>query len=295
MRQAAVFIPPFMEPQLQRAKGAARLEFKRRNDQTVLADLRQSGCFKIRLPKAQADRPVEAVMINTSGGLTDGDDLTGEFILQPGTMASLTTQAAERAYQARALPAQVSNHLKMEGDSSLFWLPQELIFFDGAKLNRRLSIDMTSSSRLLAVEQIIFGRTAMGERVENGSLEDHWDIKIDGKAAYSDHLSLGPAIGEQLSDPTMADGALSMASLVYAGPEAIDHLPVMQQTAARMDEIDGIEAAATCLGPVCLLRALGTDAFKLRREIRSLLNIFQRRLLRLPDQAPDPLPRVWDL
>ncbi|MEM6810232.1 MAG: urease accessory protein UreD, partial [Pseudomonadota bacterium] len=56
------------QPTLQRARGRARVGFKRRGDQTVLADLHQSGCAKLRLPRRSKDAPGEAVIINTSGG-----------------------------------------------------------------------------------------------------------------------------------------------------------------------------------------------------------------------------------
>ena len=102
---------------------------------------------------------MEAVLLNTSGGLTDGDTLSNEISWRAGTRATVTTQAAERIYRA-ATPdvARVATRIRIEDDCLACWLPQETIVFDGARLARTLEIDMQSSSRLVALESIVFGR-----------------------------------------------------------------------------------------------------------------------------------------
>ena len=61
-------------PPLQRAVGAAAITVKA-DGGTRLERLFQDGCGKIRLPRDHAARSLEAVMINTAGGLTGGDRL----------------------------------------------------------------------------------------------------------------------------------------------------------------------------------------------------------------------------
>ncbi len=65
-----------LAPPLERAAGQARIAFKRRNGVTALADLYQSGSAKIKLPRHHSGEVLEAVIINTSGGMTDGDTFT---------------------------------------------------------------------------------------------------------------------------------------------------------------------------------------------------------------------------
>ena len=94
---------------LQRSTGAARIAFKARDGRTVLDDVHQSGCCKVRFPRPDPGATTEAVLINTAGGLTDADRLTVEARWRPGTCAVVTSQAAERVYRSRDLPARVAS------------------------------------------------------------------------------------------------------------------------------------------------------------------------------------------
>lgn len=64
-----------------------------------------------------------------------------------------------------------SNRWKLRPARSLAcWLTQETIVFNGARLERELEIDMTSTSRLVALESTVFGRRAMGETVAHARI-----------------------------------------------------------------------------------------------------------------------------
>ena len=86
-------------PALQRARGTGRIALKRRGDTSVLDTLYQQGCAKIRVPKTHGDW-LEAVLINTSGGLTGGDHMAWQVDTAPRTHAVVTTQACERIYRS---------------------------------------------------------------------------------------------------------------------------------------------------------------------------------------------------
>ena len=72
----------------------------------------------------------------------------------------------------------------------LDWLPQETILFDGSALVRRLEVDLAGDARLLAVEAVVLGRAAMGERITGLSFVDQWRVRRDGKLVYADALRL---------------------------------------------------------------------------------------------------------
>jgi hypothetical protein len=68
---------PASAPALQRAQGRARIRLSSGGGHsTRLTDLFQEGCLKVRLPRPLAHGEVDAVVINTSGGLTGGDVLS---------------------------------------------------------------------------------------------------------------------------------------------------------------------------------------------------------------------------
>jgi urease accessory protein len=72
----------------------------------------------------------------------------------------------------------------------LLWLPQETLLFDGARLERRLFVDMAGDAELLLVESLVFGRLAMGEAAIDARLEDSWRIRRAGRLVFADATRL---------------------------------------------------------------------------------------------------------
>ncbi|TIU55257.1 MAG: hypothetical protein E5W35_18880, partial [Mesorhizobium sp.] len=81
-------------PAAQRVAGRARLFCGKSDGRTRLQRLYQDGSAKIRLPAVQGD-PLEAVLINTAGGMTGGDRLGWTIEVGAEASASITTQACE--------------------------------------------------------------------------------------------------------------------------------------------------------------------------------------------------------
>ncbi|MEY9790669.1 hypothetical protein ABIE77_005228 [Sinorhizobium fredii] len=108
----------------QRAWGKGRLVAKSERGGTRIAELYQEGCAKIRLPKT-FDASMEAVLINSSGGVTGGDRLEWSFAAGAGTSLTLTTQACEKIYKASAGTASITTHISVAAGARVDWLPQE--------------------------------------------------------------------------------------------------------------------------------------------------------------------------
>lgn len=196
-----------------------------------------------------------------------------------GSHLTLSTQAAERAYRAAEGTARVTTGISVAEDASLFWVPQELILFDGASLTRRLHIDLASSARLLMVEPVIFGRKAMGETLRDAALNDRIEICRDGTPVYIDGVKLAGDLEARLSRAALAAGAGAMASLVMVAPEAEAHLPHLQ---AALPDTAG---ASLLAADILALRMVAEDGFALRRVLLPILDRLSR----------DRLPRTWRL
>ena len=125
------------KPVLQRSFGRGEICF----GQTGLKRLYQKGCAKILLPKTYSTIP-EAVIVNTAGGMTGGDDVEILAKVEKGASLCVTSQTAERIYRTNGGVALVHNGLKLAADSRLDWLPQETILFEGSGLARCFNVDM---------------------------------------------------------------------------------------------------------------------------------------------------------
>lgn len=262
-----------------RAVGAVRLSTKPGPRGTVLDGLRVSGSLKLLFPRPSG-LGLDAVLVNTAGGVTGGDRVTTEAHVGGGTTLTLTTQAAERAYRARdAVPGRVSTEITVEADANAAWLPQETILFDGAYLARRLTVALAETSRFLMVEPLVFGRAAMGEELRAARFRDRIEITRSGAPLYTDAIRLTGDIAATLDRPAIANGARAMASLVYAAPDAaamVDRLRALLPEAAGASLIrDGLLAA----------RLLAPDAWTLRQSLVPAIKLLNS----------NEIPRPWML
>ena len=250
-----------------RSNGACNVVVRTDGGATRIEELRQSGSLKLVFPKTH--RPdVEAVIVNTAGGVTGGDRINIAAELKSGAALTLTTQAAERAYLAQTGEvAEMRTNIKVGPDARLNWLPQELILFDGSTLNRRLSIDLADDARLLMVEPMVFGRTAMGERLNEVSFADHIRISRHGQPIYLDGLRLGKDVFAHLERPAVANGAKAMASLVYVAPDAAAHLDNVRSL------LPDTAGASLLTDDTLVMRLLASDGFEMRRSLIPILDL----------------------
>lgn len=261
-----------------RALGALRLSSKVVAGRSVLDALRQSGATKALFPRVAPH--LEAVVLNSAGGITGGDRFTFEGHAGSGSHMVLTTQAAERAYRAQpGETGRISTRLSVANDARLDWLPQELILFDGSSLRRRLDVDLEGNARFLMVEPIIFGRGAMGENLTDASFRDRVRIRRDGHPIYADGVDLSGDLSRTLARAATAGSAGAMASLVYSAPDAATHLAPIRSILPQTGGATLLEA------DLLLLRALATDGFHLRRTLLPVLDRLTRHRL----------PRSWRL
>lgn len=246
---------------------------------TRIKDLRQSGATKLVFPTLHRS-DAEVVLVNTAGGITGGDRFDLALDVGGDAALTLTTQAAERAYRAQSGEvAQVRSTARVAAGGSLNWLPQELILFDRAALNRRLEITLEGDARLLMVESMVFGRAAMGERLNALHFRDRIEITRDGRPIYLDALHLTGDAATHLARPAIGGGAGAMASVVLVAADAAAHLNAVRAALPST-------AGASLIAPdVLVIRHLAPDSFELRRHLMPLLE----RL------SPTPLPTSWRL
>ncbi len=266
---APVLTPP-------RAHGVLRLGAKRRGPASVVASLRQEGSLKALFPKCAGDA-LEAVFLNTAGGLTGGDVMDIAMTAGDGTQIIASSQAAERAY--RAQPGQVARaqvDLHVADGARLHWLPQETILFDGAALRRRLHVNLTGNARALIVEPLIFGRAAMGETLGVLHFTDQWRVRRDGKLIFADALRITDDAISKMECRAIAGGAGALATVLLAAPEAgvFAEMPLPDDAGLSLIADD-----------LLLIRILADDGFALRKVLIPVIEALSQA----------PMPRVWRL
>ena len=260
-----------------RSVGSLRLSTKRVGARTQIDRFRTSGAMKVAFPR-QPDI-VEGIMLNTSGGLTGGDRFDTVVSAGDQSHLTLTTQAAERAYRSLSDTARVTTHLAVGEGAALHWLPQELIVFDGASLERSLTVDLHETAELVLVEPIVFGRHAMGETRVGGALRDTITLRRAEKPLFWDRICLTGAISGRLEKIALTRGMSALASVIYVGPRAE---AVLSAVRSLLPETGGV----SLLSPGLLnVRLLAEDSFLLRRTLVPILRALTGR----------DLPKSWSL
>ena len=244
---------------------------------TRLAHLEESGGFRAKFP--QPEHGVEAVTINTGGGMLGGDTYGFKIDVGPGATALIASQSAERIYRTLGPAATVDVSLRAAPGATLYWTPQETILFSGAKLSRRLDADIATDATLLIVEAFVFGRAAMGEDINIGALSDHWRIRRCGTLVFADAVRISGDIHSALQSRAIGAGARASATVLYLAPDAEE-----RRDAARdaLGEPAG-RAALSAWNGMLVGRFLAPDSATLRADIICLTEHLMRR----------PMSRVW--
>ena len=202
---------------LQRATG--HISFA--TNQNRVERLYQSGSAKLLLPRTHTDI-TEAVILNTAGGLTGGDEFK-HYLTTRESQLVVTTQAAERIYESSSGPVEIDIHLNASDGSVLHWLPQETIFFNRSRLNRNIEVHMSGDSECLIFESMVLGRLAMGETITDCSISDNWRIYRDAQLAHAESIKIKGDVNKILGSAPGIGGAKMMATILYLGPRA-EHL-----------------------------------------------------------------------
>jgi urease accessory protein len=220
------------------------------------------------------------VFLNTSGGLTGGDQLSYQLDLGPDTHATATTQTAERAYAASSGSATVRAGFRVGAGGHLDWLPQETILFDGASLERVTTVDLAPDATCLLLESVILGRRAMGETLARIAFHDRRIIWQGGRLVHLEPTTLTDDTLDHRA--ALLGPARAFASIVAIGPEAPDKLAALRGV---LDEA-GVVCGASALHHRLCLRLMAEDALALRRQLLRALAVLR---------AGAPLPRVWQI
>lgn len=269
-------------PVLQRARGIGRLRTKQRDGKTCIDTLFQEGCGKIRLPHTHSSA-LEAVFINTAGGITGGDHLQWGADVAPGGRLVITTQACERSYRSTGDTARVEADIKVGAGAHLDWLPQETILFEASKLNRRLTIHLEEGATLTAIEAVLLGRDAMGEEARDARFSDTWRIYRENRLIHAEATRL-TGDGSERDGLSLLRGCRAFASVLHVAANP-DMAALLLDRVRALHPADGL-IAASANGERLVIRAMARTGLALRKLLVPTL---------IELTGAGSLPRLWHL
>jgi len=238
----------------------------------------EAGALRVRFPNVADKGTLEAVIINTAGGMAGGDRFDIDVALKAGARLTVSTAAAEKIYRSLGPDTDIGVKLDIGAGAALAWLPQETILFDQVRLRRTIEADLAPDSSLLLAESVVFGRSAMGETVVEGQFFDRWRVRVGGALVFAESLRLDGAIAQRMARRAVAGESVAVASVLKlpADEKAVAAVRAMEKDFAG-------EVGISAWNGLAVARLVAPDGAALHRDLVGVLTA-------LSDM---PLPRLW--
>jgi urease accessory protein len=260
-----------------RAVGRIVMSAKLADGATRRARVLEEGALRLRCPGQPAPE-LQAVVINTSGGMAGGDRFELELAVGPGARLLLTSAAAEKIYRTLGPESIVAAKLTVAPGGELAWLPQETILFDRARLRRTIEIDLAGDARLLLAEAVVLGRSGMGETVTEGFLLDRWRVRRDGRLLHAETARMDGPVAASLAQSAVAKGGVAIATVLLAPGDDTMVAAVRDVSPQCRGEI-----GASAWNGLAVMRLVAADGAALRHDLVRVLTAIRGT----------KLPRLW--
>jgi urease accessory protein len=236
---------------------------------TQRALIREEGPLRVRFPGARA-MELEAVIVNTAGGMAGGDRYNLDMTVEPKARLLVSTAAAEKVYRTIEPATTIDVKLAIGAGGRLAWLPQETILFDRSRLRRSIEIDLAEDAQLLLVEAVVFGRTGMGEEVDDCSLHDRWRLRRDGRLIHAEGMRLDGAAAAKLKEAAVGRGGVAIATVLI--------MPADEATAASVRALEENfrgEVGVSAWNGLAVVRFCAADGAALRHDLVAVLSVLR--------------------
>ncbi len=163
-------------------------------------------------------RPVcHAIVVHPPAGIAGGDELVIDIALREGAGALLTTPGAAKWYRTAGPWAKSRVAIAAEAGSTVEWLPQGTILYDGALADIGWEARIAATTRLVAWDIVCLGRTGSGERFTKGRLRLDARLYRDGKLAWLERGRIEPE-SPLAASPAGLAGRSVAGTMIAAAP-----------------------------------------------------------------------------
>ncbi len=158
-------------------RGVAEYAFQRDGARTVVSRASCSSPWHYLPPTHQDETGCAYIwLVNPSGGLVGGDEVTVAASLGPASHVVLTSPSATRVYRSAGAPAVQQIRLSVGAGARLEWLPDVTIPFAGSRFQQTLCVTLGKGSAAVVWDALASGRIARQERWAFASVENEIQI-----------------------------------------------------------------------------------------------------------------------
>ncbi len=294
------------------------LGFSHRNGHTWVDTQAHEGPLRIQrafYPEG-TDAP-HVYVLHPPGGVVAGDHLSIRCRTRAGAHALVTTPGAAKFYRSRQPDAELSSaasdvetsvaeqlqHLRVAAGSTLEWLPQETIAFDGARAKLKTRIELEPGAQLAAWDILCLGRPGSAESYRRGSLSQRLEIVSDGspllleRAAYDggsaildQRWGLGghPVSGTFVWVSSQLEGGEARRS-GGAEDELLGEVRDSMAKIGRGWQLEAEQISASWLRTCLVCRYLGSSTERAKQVFTAAWQVLRPHLF----ERPACPPRIW--
>lgn len=259
-----------------------QLGFRARAHRTVLAERRRTGPLAVQRPFYPEGDVCHVYLLHPPGGVVGGDSLDITVTAESNSHALITTPGATKFYRSAGQDARQVQRLSVEDGAVLEWLPQENIYFPGARVRFDTRIDLQGNARFAYWEVQCLGRPVLEEGFDQGFIDSRLSVYRDGEPLVLERLRVSADNRVRLS---------LMAGLPVGGSLLISNAGEAEIEACRDLLLgDGADyTGATLLGDILVVRYLGKSTERARRLFADVWRSLRPGAL---GRSPSD-PRIW--
>ncbi|MEK9820974.1 MAG: urease accessory protein UreD [Gammaproteobacteria bacterium] len=267
------------------------LAFKHANDRTILHRSLHQGPLRVQRTFNEADGSCHVYLLHPPGGVVGGDSLDIGITAADQTDVVLTTPAAGKFYRCLDDGSEQRQlvTLQIGAEAHFEWLPQETIFFNGARSRLQHRVRLSGSASYIGWEILSLGRRASGETFRVGSIQQSTTLLRDDQLIHRERLAARP---DNISGAWSFAGQTVSGTLVAASREEFSSSRADDRLQGLIKRLHDPQWGVTAKAGIILVRHLGNDAehcrqgFEFARDWLTAAGMFNV-------DSPRQRPRIW--
>lgn len=260
------------------------LSFEHSGVRSVLKKSQHSGPLRVQRPFYPEGELAHIYILHPPGGVVGGDQLNININASNKAQVLCTTPGSGKFYLSAGERAHLHQTLQVTAGSSLEWLPQENIFFAGARVRSRTRIEVEDDAVFIGFDISCLGRPTSNEIFNHGTFDSRLEFYYNKKLLLVENLRV--LSQKSLTAATGLRGNAVQATML-AFPCVEEYLELLRKKIE--DEIASDLFAVTLFDGLLVVRALGDDSGTLKQQLISLWQTLRPSLL----NRPATLPRIW--
>jgi urease accessory protein len=245
---------------------SAELELELENDDGHVRVERRltKNQLSVSRPLDISPGPESFYLINTAGGVVQGDRLSTHISLGKGCRAHVTTQSANKIYGMEHNCAVMQTSIELKEGAYLEYTPEPNIPYAGSRSFQLTNIKLHGNSRLFCWDIAYPGRYARNEEFGCDVYFSHMEMCIRNKPVLIDSVVIDP----KRQDPWAAGIMGGKKFLANAYAYASDYKEFEKC-------LKGVSYCINGRG-VMLIRIMGNDSLDMRKKLERIAGSFRK-------------------